>query len=1050
MSRHFLSFFILLLLSSTGHAGEKIQFNRDVRPILSNTCFHCHGPDEKERKGGFRLDLKEEAFKPGKSGLVPLVPGKPDDSELLVRIFLDAEDSDSMPPKDSGKSITAADRETLRKWVEQGAEYQGHWAFIAPERPELPKSGNNSHPVDAFLDARLEKEGLKMQPEADKATLLRRLSLDIAGLPPTLAEQDAFEKDTAPDAYEKVVDRLLNSPHYGERMALDWLDFARYADSNGFQSDGSRQMWIWRDWLINAYNRNLPFDQFTIEQLAGDLLPNPTEDQIIATGFNRNHRLNGEGGRIEAEWFVETVIDRVETTGMTWMALTLNCCRCHDHKYDPVTQKEFYGMFAFFNSNEENGVLGPEGKNGVNTPPLLRVSNAEQKAELAKLDAEIAAAEARSKGAGAEMPAALAKWEGEMRAKLTGPGGATSLASWVQVSKESAKSLGGATLTRQPDGSWLAGGKNAANDTYEVTMPVPEGKFGGVLLEVFPDASLPNQSLGRGSNGNFVLTGVEVVLNGTAVALGKAEADYEQPAYTVANIVANAKTPAAKGSKGWAIDGNAADKRLPRRAMFLAASPVAVPKGATLTVQLRHQSTFGDHNIGRFRLSTTTMDPSLVKLDGGIGLPETISKLLTGDPATRSEADRKALDEYFRKNADHPVAQAKVAFDAARAKRKDYEEALPSVMVMKERAEAKEAFVLNRGEYDRPMDKVARVLPAALPPLGEGDPVNRLGLAKWLVSGKHPLTARVWINREWERLFGVGIVKTSENFGSQAEWPMHPELLDWLAVEFVSPTQLPPVNGKKAGAWDMKAMLKFLVMSRAYRQSSATTPELVARDPENRLLARGPRFRLRGELVRDQALAVAGLIAPTIGGASVRPYMPEGVWDETSRYGDLRGYKADEGEGLYRRTMYTIWKRTGAPPTMLLFDAPNREVCTPKRSRTNTPLQALALLNEVTFVEASRALAERMIREGGATAEERIITGYRLASARRPDEKTVATLKAGLDRRLTEFKAAPDSAKAYIAHGTSKPDATINPVELAAYTVTANILLNLDRVITRD
>jgi len=1052
MSRLFRTLFLLSLFAGPASAKEKLRFNRDIRPILSDACFHCHGPDEKERKGGLRLDLAEKAFLPGKSGLVPITPGNPDESEMLVRIFLESDDSDYMPPPESGKSLTPAQRDTLKRWIEEGAEYEGHWAFEKPERPVLPAGEEAQHPVDAFLSDRLEKEGLAMQPEVDRETLLRRVSLDLTGLPPTLAELDAFLADTSPAAYEKAVDRLLASPHYGERMAMDWLDFARYADSNGFQSDGSRQMWPWRDWLIGAYNRNLSFDRFTIEQLAGDLLPNPTRDQIVATGFNRNHRLNGEGGRIEAEWFVETVIDRVETTGMTWMALTLNCARCHDHKYDPISQKEFYGLFAYFNSIEESGVLGREGSN---TPPLIQLPDEAQSAELARLDTAIAKAGAAAKAANGEMAAALAQWEKDLRNRLAGSGGAAAASTWVAASGESAKSLGGASLTRQADGSWLAGGKNPNNDTYEVTFSATAGTVGGILLEVLPDASLPGKSLGRGSNGNFVMTGLELALRLSdgkeqPIALASAAADYEQTGYGVAAILENAKAPTAKAAKGWAIDGNSADKKVARRAMFLAAAPVAVPAGASIAVRLRHQSNFGDHNVGRFRISTTAFEPALVKLDGGSGLPANLAAILTGDAVTRSEADHKALDAWFRANADHPVKRAAAALAAAKKQRADYEQSLPSVMVMKEKPAPREAFVLNRGEYDRPTDGVGRHLPAALPPLPAGAPQNRLGLAQWLVSGDHPLTARVWINREWERLFGTGIVKTSENFGSQAEWPVHAELLDWLAVEFVSPTVLPAVNGKAAQAWDMKAMIKFLVMSRAYRQSSSVTPELVERDPENRLLARGPRFRLRGELVRDQALAVAGLMAPKVGGPSVRPYMPEGVWDETSRYGDLRGYKADTGEGLYRRSFYTIWKRTGAPPTMLLFDAPNRETCTPKRSRTNTPLQALALMNEVTFVEASRALAERMMREGGKTPEERLTTGYRLATSRKPDSDTLLFLRDGFGSRLAEFQSQPEAAKVLISHGASKPDPKLDPAELAAYTVSANILLNLDRVITRD
>jgi hypothetical protein len=1033
-------------------AEEPLLFNRDIRPILSDACFQCHGPDEKERHGGFRLDLQADAFRPGKSGLPPLVPGDPDRSEVFARVMLPADDPDLMPPPESGKVLSPAQKETLRRWIREGAAYQGHWAFLPPVRPAVPARPEGPHPVDAFLLDRLDREGLAMQPEADRATLLRRVSLDLTGLPPTLEEQDAFLADTAPDAYERVVDRLLASPHFGERMALEWLDFARYADSNGFQSDGSRQMWLWRDWLIGAYNRNLPFDRFTVEQLAGDLLPGATEDQIIATGFNRNHRLNGEGGRIVEEWFVETVIDRVETTGMTWMALTLNCARCHDHKYDPISQREFYQLFAFFNSNDESGVLGPEGKNGVNTPPLLRVADPAQKTELARLDAAVAAAETRARDAAAAMPSAFASWHRDAHAAFAR---GRSASAWTPLAGESARSLGGATLTRQPDGAWLASGANPAHDTYEIAAPLPAGAFGGLLLEVFPDPSLPAQSLGRGFNGNFVLTGVELLLESPGapprpVPLASAAADYEQSGYGVAHVIRNAAATASSRLAGWAVDGNSPDRRLPRRAMFLPAAAVAVPPESRLVVRLRHQSAFADHHIGRFRVSVTAAEPSAVRLDGGTGLPEPVAALLARPPESLAPGDLRVLEAHFRDTADHPVRQARAALDAAKAARTGFQEGLPSVMVMKERAAPREAFLLTRGEYDRPAEAVSRALPAVLPPLPDGEPVNRLGLARWLVDGNHPLTARVWINRTWERLFGTGIVKTTENFGSQADWPAHPELLDWLAVEFAAPTVLPPVQGHPARPWDMKAMLKFLVTSRAYRQSSQSTPDRLARDPENRLLSRGPRFRLRGELVRDQALAVSGLLAPAVGGPSVRPYMPEGVWDETNRYGDLRNYKPDSGPALYRRTLYTIWKRTAAPPTMLLFDAPNREVCTPKRSRTNTPLQALALLNEVTFVEASRALAERMLREAGPGPRERLAAGYRLATGRSPDTAALDLLESGLADRLAAFTARPRDARALVAHGGSPPDPSLDPVELAAFTVSANVLLNLDRVVTRD
>jgi hypothetical protein len=637
--------------------------------------------------------------------------------------------------------------------------------------PTLRNKAWPKNEIDAFILARLEKEDLQPSLEASRETLIRRLSLDLTGLPPSPQEVDAFVADRSRDAYEKLVDRLLASPRYGERMAIPWLDFARYADSNGFQEDGSRSMWRWRDWLINALNDNMPFDQFTMKQLAGDLLPHATLEDRIATGFNRNHRTNNEGGAIPEEWRVETVIDRVETTSQVWMGLTMGCARCHDHKYDPITQKDFYRFFAFFNNLPETGYGGGS---GANTPPMIRAPSLEQRTHLKELE----------------------------------------------------------------------------------------------------------QAIG-----------------------------------------------AAKDDKN------------------------------------------------RFQ-----------------------------------------------------ARQAKDAFEAT----------IPQTMVMEEMPQPRDAFLLIRGQYENRGEKVNAGLPAFLPPLPPGAAMNRLGMARWLVSPDHPLTARVWINRSWERLFGAGIVKTSENMGSQADFPSHPELLDWLATEFIR------------CHWDMKAMVKLIVMSATYRQSSKATPQLLRADPENRLLARGPRFRLGGELLRDQALAVSGLLKEKIGGPSVRPYMPQGVWDETSVYGDLRNYQPDPAGGLYRRTLYTIWKRTAAPPTNLLFDAPTREICTVKRSRTNTPLQALAVLNEVTFVEASRKLAERMMAEGGATREMRLAYGFRLAAARQPQPDELNILVDGLKADLDRFHGNPEAAKKLIAVGESKPSPQWKADELAAYTLTANVLLNLDEVLTRE
>ncbi len=1048
-------FFLLSLGSLVWIAGQslshaatgKVDFNRDIRPIMSDTCFQCHGFDAKARKGNLRLDSREEALKAGKSGETAIVPGQPDKSEIIKRIFATDED-DLMPPPSAHKELTAQQKELFRRWVAEGAEYQGHWAFSAPKRPEVPKvSGpkfKTHNAIDSFIFARLAEEKLSPSPEADRVTLIRRLSLDLTGIPPTPEEVDAFLADKSASAYENLVDRLLASPRYGEHMAARWLDSARYADSNGFQSDTKRHMWHWRDWVITALNRNMPFDQFTIEQLAGDLLPGATRDQLVATGFNRNHRLNGEGGRIVEEWFAETVIDRVETTGLTWMALTLNCCRCHDHKYDPISQKEFYHLFAFFNSNNENGVLDDFGgagrtRRGGNSRPVLFLPSPEQEAKIAKLEQSVAEADAKVAVAKKELPAAQAAWEPKFRSEMKG-----NIKAWTMLEPKEVRSDGGAVFVKQGDGSFLATGINPPFDQYLTVAPIAEGTFSALLLEVFPDESLPNKSLGRFSNGNFVLTDVIVDINAPGLArplranFTRAEADYNQKGYEVKLIVEGqpkrGKKAAAKRRQGWAIDGPT--KRDPRKAMFITDKPLTAPPNATINVTLRHDSIAG-HNIGRFRLSTSSLPPAMIRLDGA-KVPPTVIATLDLAPDKRTEEQRAELAKFYRENTDNPLKRAEAVLAAAKKALDDFAAEVPTTMVMEEVAQPREARILKRGEYDKPGDVVPRALPAVLPPLPADSPTNRLGLAKWLVSGQHPLTARVWVNREWERFFGTGLVKTTENFGMQSEPPSHPELLDWLATEFV-----------RVG-WDMKAMQKQMLMSATYRQSSKVTPALFERDPQNRLLARGPRFRLGAEVLRDQALAASGLLIEKIGGPSVNPYMPEGVWDETIVYGDMRGYKHDNGEGLYRRTLYTIWKRTAAPPTMLMFDSPSRELCTVKRPRTNTPLQDLALLNELTYVEAARALAQRMMLEGGATPADRIAWGFRRVTSRQPESADLKLLTTGLEKRLAKYRADADAAKKLIAQGESKPDPKLDPAELAAYTLTANVLMNLDEVVTKE
>ncbi len=1034
----FISFTLLFVAGVggfTSRAIAKIEFNRDIRPIFSDTCFQCHGPDEKQRKSNLRLDVRAEAMKPAKSGAIAIVPGKPEKSEIIARVMT-ADEDDLMPPTKLHKPLTKQQKELLKQWVAEGAEYQGHWAFIAPTAPAVPIIQNSKfkiqNSVDAFILSRLEEEGLQPMPEVDRATLIRRVSLDLVGLPPLPEEVDDFLNDKTPGAYERVVDRLLASKHYGEQMAHQWLDFARYADSHGFQTDSSRQMWPWRDWVIKAFNDNLPFDQFTIQQIAGDLLPNATRDQIVATGFNRNHRLNGEGGIIAEEWRIENIIDRVETTSFTWLGLSMNCCRCHDHKYDPLTQRDFYSMFAFFNNVPESGTIqGTSNRSGGNSPPVIDVPSAEQETKLVKLKMDLKAAEQHVADAAKLLPKLMAEWEPKAMTKI-----AEEKNAWDVIEPESVKSQGGATLTKQADGSYLASGTNPDSDAYIIRAKMPDAAVSAFLLECFPDASLPNQSLGRASNGNFVLAEVEVDVESTETGgnpvqakIVKAQADYSQKGYDIASLVTGGKK--RQKGKGWAVDGPT--KKEPRKAMLVLDKPVSA--GATVTITLKHDA-IGQHNIGRFRLSASSLPTKSVTLEGKSELAAV--RAILKIPADKRNAQQKSeVEKFFRATVDSPVRSADAELTTAKNAVDNFVKMLPTVMVMKEIDKPRDAFILKRGEYDKPDGKVSMATPAVLPAMPKGAPLNRLGLAMWMVDAKNPLTARVWVNRAWEKFFGNGICKTTENLGSQAEWPSHPELLDWLATEFIRMK------------WDMKALQKTIVMSATYCQSSKITNGMHERDPENRLLARGPRFRLGGEAVRDQALAISGLLSSGIGGPSVRPYMPEGVWDETSKYGDLRGYKSDTGKSLYRRSLYTFWKRTAAPPSMLLFDAPSREICTVKRSRTNTPLQALSLLNEVTFVEASRGLAEQMMKRG-ATTGERITYGYKCATSKEPDEKTVKTLANGFDERLSYFKSHPEDASKLISQGASKADANLDPVELAAYTTTAGVLLNLDRVVTRD
>jgi len=1033
--RHASVVLFLILNSSVsigqlGSTSDKIDFNRDVRPILADKCFACHGADPKHVEAGLRLDQSESAFAKLDSGTRAIVPGQSSASELVRRIRLTPDDDLRMPPVRSHKNLSQAEIQTLERWIDQGAEYRKHWAFVPASRSTLPSTtpdwGVNA--IDAFVSAKLQSEGLLPAIEASRETLIRRASLDVTGLPPTVAEVDAFIKDPNPTniALERVIDRLLDSPRYAERMTMWWLDGARYADSNGFQSDDQRFMYGWRDWILNAFQKNMPFDQFTIEQLAGDLLPDATMDQKIATGFNRNNRQNSEGGLIAEEWRIEGVIDRVEATSAVWMALTLGCARCHDHKYDPISQKEMYQFFSYFNNVPESGVASPG-----NTAPLIRVPSPSSNTKLAELDAAIAAAESAVTEAEGKVSPAAEVWAANIGPKLL-----KSSNHWRVLDGE-LTGRGGSKLTVQTDGSVRVTGKTPAMDVYSLSHTSKEPrKITAIQLEAIPHASNAASGFGRKGNGNIVLGEFEAELtpstaNESAIPLkfDRAFADYSQENWHIASAIDG------NPSTGWALDGLDSTKQITRHAVFVFKEPVVLDVGSQLIIRMKQES-LANHNLGFFRLSAT--EESAISETVVSPLPESLVAAIATPTMERSDEQKKSIVDHYRTLSESPIAKSNAVLESAKKAKAEYDKSIPTVMVMQETPQPRDCFVLVRGQYDKAGEKVTAALPAAFPPLPTGAPNNRLGVARWLVDPSHPLTSRVQVNRYWELFFGVGIVKSSENFGMQSQFPSHPELLDWLATEYI-----------RLG-WDTKAILKTILMSATYRQSSIVTPELMARDPENRLLARGPRFRLQAELVRDNALAISGLLVEKVGGPPVRPYQPEGIWDEMNVYGNLRNYKHDQDTGLYRRSMYTIWKRTSAPPNMLIFDMPGREMCVVRRSRTNTPLQALSLLNEVTYVEAARGLAERMFLEGGPSSTERIQFAFQLATSRTPSERELKTLLAGLEQRLVRFQADPESATKLLSVGEKKPASGIDPMELAAYTITASVILNLDETVTKE
>ena len=1023
-----------------------VDFKKDIQSLFESRCYECHGPTK--QKSGLRLDRKSSVFQGGDSGKPAVVAHKSAESVLIQKVT--SEDSDEiMPPK--GKKLSASQIELLKNWIDQGAVWPAdeaprkHWAYIAPVTPLLPKVKNRAwcrNPIDFFVLERLEKEKLSTSPEADRATLIRRVSLDITGLPPPLEEVDAFVADKSPLAYEALVDRLLASPRYGERWARPWLDLARYADTQGYEKDSRRSMWPYRDWVVSALNRNLPFDQFTMEQLAGDLLPKPTRDQKIATGFHRNTMTNTEGGTDDEEFRHEAIVDRVNTTMSVWMGTTFGCAQCHNHKYDPITTKEYYQIYAFLNNTADS--------DKDDESPTLKIPSQEQETKLASLREKIKTLEQKYNADTPELARAQSEWEHKTAAALT---------NWRALEPTKYESLGGATLIKTNE-SILATGKNPSNDTYVILSPLNLAAISGLRLEVLPDPSLPQKSLGRHTNGSFVLSRFEAAIGSgdkldefTPLHFKSAEADYSQSGHSVTNLISDAKT------SGWAIGAADPKLALKRSAYFSLSSRIAFESNAVLKVTLRHESQFPEANVGRVRLYATDAP----KVEPAISVSNSIAKILAKAAGKRSDKEKSELTAHFR-TVWSELKPVREQLAKTREQESAVDKAIPKTSIMVELDKPRQTHRLIRGGFLSKGEAVAAATPAVFHPLSsspsplnglranasakdnsisagvrgeapkdgtDSPPLNRLTLARWLVDTNNPLTARVIMNRIWEQYFGIGIVETTQDFGTQGEPPSNQKLLDWLATEFMRQN------------WNLKAMHKLIVMSAAYRQSSKATPELLQRDPFNRLLARGPHVRLEAEQIRDQALAVSGLLSAKFGGPSVMPPQPDGLW-QVVYSGDK--WETSKGEDRYRRGLYTFWRRSMPHPAMTTFDAPTREFCVLKRDRSDTPLQALVLLNDPEYLECAQALARRVLREK-ADDEERAAYAFRLCLARAPKPAEVQRLVAVAQKEREHFAKDTAAAKTF-ANASEKQ--SLDPVQLAAWTVVGNVLLNLDEMVTKN
>ena len=1128
--------------------SQPVNFNRDIRPLLAKNCFACHGPDEAHREAGLRLDVRDAAIGELESGSKAIVPGNAEDSELLARITA-TDESLRMPPAETGIVLRSEQTELIRRWIASGAEYSQHWSLVPARRWPPPAVQDKQWPastIDHFILAKLEAAGLKPSPDADRHILIRRVTLDLTGLPPTPEEVESFVKDESPDAYERLVDRLLASPAYGERWARMWLDLARYADSAGHGSDPLRTIWRYRDWVIDALNKNMPYDQFTREQLAGDLLPSPTNEQLVATAFHRNTMTNTEGGTDDEEFRTAAVKDRIDTTLQVWMGLTFGCAQCHTHKYDPISHRDYYSMFAFFNQTADN--------DQPNESPTIPSPTAAIKEQIAAIDAKVAALKTQLNTSTPELVATQTKWEATLK-----PQG-----DWHVLQPAELASENGTTFQQQGDGTVLAGGPAPASDAYIITNKTNLQSLTGLRLEVLPHESLKG-AVGRAADGNFVLSRIsvtakdatssakvgryvrveipgdnqllslaevqvlsgaenvakagkatqastafdgraeraidgntdgryyeamstthtarqpnpwwEVDLGGTRpidsiavwnrtdgdvglrlanfrisvldearkpiwqqdvaqapsptssfalagpqpVAISQAAADFSQDGFSVATAIDGKDV----SERGWAVGPQ---QRSPHSAVFTFASPVGDSPETLLTIKLEHRFKDPSYVIGHFRLSVTN-DPAVGRR---ASLPGDLLAIVDTPAESRSEEQRNRLAEYYRSIAPQlkPVRDQIAALEKSRP-------AVPTVPVMQELAADKRrtTHILLKGNFLEKGDAVEPAVPAALHGLPAEAPKNRLGVAMWLMDAQNPLTARVAMNRYWSQLFGVGLVETEEDFGTQGELPSHPELLDWLATEFM------------ASGWDMKAMVRMIVSSRTYRQSSRITPEQLEKDPRNRLLSRAPSFRLEAEMVRDQALALSGLLSRKIGGPSVFPPQPPNLWQ--AAFNGERTWATSTGEDRWRRGLYTFWRRTVPYPSMATFDAPSREICSVRRIRTSTPLQAFVTLNDPVFVEAAQALARRIVREGGQTLEERAAFGLQLCLARPAQPDQIASLTELYRTEMTHYQDNAEAAEKMATDPLGPLPEGATAHELAAWTVVSNVLLNMDGVLTK-